>query len=167
MSYLVNYGGELSIHSYICPFSFEGVYTSVNSNCHMHIRNIYVLFVTHRTHLTRDDVFTHMSALTAMSFLTLDYRRAFSDDTYDSNTVSDIAIESTVELSLKFTETELRMYLGKLFEWKDLSVHDEDKYPNARSVVFYQLLSKLGGTVDTHTHLHIYISYSSDTYHFC
>ena len=134
------------IHSFIC--------VSINSYDHMYIRNINVLFVSHRTYLTRDDVFTHMSALTAMSFLTLDYRRAFSDDTYDSNTVSDVAIESSVELSLKFTETELRMYLGKLFEWKDLSVHDEDKYPKARSVVFYQLLSKLGGTIYIHTHIH-------------
>ena len=86
-----------------------------------------------------------MPALTKMSFLALDYRRAYLDNTEESRVVSDVALESTVELSLKFTETELQMYLGRLSEWKDFSVENEEKFPHARSIIFYKLMSKLGG----------------------
>ena len=106
----------------------------------------FEFILLHRSRLTRELVLQHMSTLTTLSFFTLDYRRAYLDDTQDSEIVSDIAIESSVELLLKFTEPELRMYLGKLSEWKDLSVEAKERFPHARSVIFYKLLSKLGGT---------------------
>ena len=98
-----------------------------------------------------------MSALTAISFLTLDYRRVYAEEYEESRVVSEKALDSSVDLSMKFTEIELRVFLGKLSEWKDLTIAD-DKSPQGRSVVFYKLLSKLGGIYTyTYTYMYVYI----------
>ena len=106
--------------------------------------------------LNRETVTQYLSFLNSIATLTLDYRRAFGDRTYQSNDVDDAAANAIVTLNLKFTEIELRSFLSRLAEWKDLSGESgEENKPEinklgydwkneSRSVVFFNLVSKLG-----------------------
>ena len=128
---------------------------NINMLILIYSRLLYSLTYMNRSHLSREQVLQYMSALTAISFLTLDYRRVYANEYEESRIVSEKALDSSVDLSMKFTEIELRVYLGKLSEWKDLTIAD-DKSPQGRSVVFYKLLSKLGG-IYTYIYIYIYI----------
>ena len=62
----------------------------------------------------------------------------------EAEAVNEMALESVLELSLKFTEFELRSFLVKLGEWKSITITKGGWQEDARAVMFYRLLSKLG-----------------------
>lgn len=112
--------------------------------------------------LDRMAVSNYVSYLTTLATLVLDYRRVYGDQTDAANAVDEIAVSAVVELSLKFTEMELKSFLTRLFDWKDCQFNSNklidasegvelnDKINNikdwraySRGVTFYHLISGL------------------------
>lgn len=100
--------------------------------------------------LTRDIILQFLPQLSSIAILALDYRRAFGDLSNEADIVDESAVSAVVILSLKFTEIELRGFLARLSEWRDI-VNDADSGTgnsdyklSSRSVVFFRLVAKLG-----------------------
>jgi hypothetical protein len=95
--------------------------------------------------LDRPTLSTCLPDVTALVILTLDYRREYgSCDNVAADEVDEIAVGSAVDFCLKLTEQELKGFLVKLIEWRDL--YDEDPMHSkryARGVVFFQLVAAL------------------------
>lgn len=98
--------------------------------------------------LTRDTVTQFMPQLNSMATLVLDYRRALGDGSPASDAVDTAAVDAIIELSMKFTEIELRSFLARLAEWRDIQDEsasaENDWKVDARPAVFYRLGAKLG-----------------------
>jgi hypothetical protein len=76
--------------------------------------------------LERLDVTTHLGDLCSMTVLFLDYRRVYGDGSVEVTEVEEAVSESLVELSVKMTETELRSFLSRLDEWKDVDMSGDN-----------------------------------------
>ena len=70
--------------------------------------------------LDRSTVVAHLSPLSSLATLLLDYRRVFGDQSAAAAEVDSAAADAVVELCLKLTETELRSFLTRLAEWRDV-----------------------------------------------
>eukprot|EP01038_Epipyxis_sp_PR26KG_P011017 gene11017-14796_t len=114
----------------------------------------YLLFLGELCqNLDRSIVKQEMTNLTKLSIQCLDYRRV-----YGSNFIAEIRDEidiiisnSIVELCLKLTESELKIILLKMMEWKDITMEESEERGEgdswklyARSISYYQLLYALG-----------------------
>jgi hypothetical protein len=74
--------------------------------------------------LDRPTVVQHLTALSSLATLSLDYRRAHGDQSIGADTVDDAVAESVVRLCLKLTETELKGFLARLAEWRDIDTSE-------------------------------------------
>lgn len=74
------------------------------------------------TNLDRQTIVAHMQSLIVIATLLLDYHRVYGDRSELSMTISTISSEAIIELLLKFTETELKSFLLKLSEWRDIFI---------------------------------------------
>jgi len=72
------------------------------------------------TNMDRVSVSNYSSNLCSLATLTLDYRRVYGEQTPDSDGVDDVAVAAVVSLCLKFTEVEVKLFLVRLVEWKDI-----------------------------------------------
>lgn len=80
--------------------------------------------------LDRTTVVAHMGPLSTLATLLLDYRRVFGDQSAEANEVDAAAADAVVEMCLKLTESELKSFLTRLAEWRD--VRFKPKAPAAR-----------------------------------
>lgn len=120
-------------------------------------RQLSILF----RRLDRSEVVTHLGNLCAICVLYLDYRRVYGDGSEESAQVEAAAVEATVELSIKLTENELKSFLVRLEEWRDVKHIDDDEdedggndndeddtlnkaKSHSRGVCFYHFMSVLG-----------------------
>jgi hypothetical protein len=77
--------------------------------------------------LDRPTVVAHLPALSTLATLLLDYRRVFGDQSAASGEVDAAAADAVVELCLKLTETELKSFLVRLAEWRDVRFASKKK----------------------------------------
>jgi hypothetical protein len=70
--------------------------------------------------LDRTTVVAHLAELSSLATLLLDYRRVFGDQSSAATEVDAAATDAVVELCLKLTESELKSFLTKLAEWRDV-----------------------------------------------
>lgn len=75
--------------------------------------------------LDRPAVVAHMQTLCGMGMLLLDYRRAFGDLGSAADLVEETVVAAVGQFSLKLTESELRSFLVRLADWKDIVVSGE------------------------------------------
>lgn len=77
-------------------------------------------------HVERNHVVAHMSDLCSLVVLLLDYRRVYQDGSSECAKTENAIINMSIELCIKFTETELRAFLTRLAEWRDVDMVDDD-----------------------------------------
>jgi hypothetical protein len=78
------------------------------------------------TSLDRPAIAQYSSNLCSLATLMLDYRRVYGDQSEEAASVDEIAINAVVSLSLKFTEAELKSFLTRLHDWKDVQLYAND-----------------------------------------
>lgn len=96
----------------------------------------------------RKVITSHISNLCTMATLTLDYRRVYGDQLVAGNEVDDTAVHGVVEFCLKLTESELKSFVVRLAEWKDVKIVSETSAEqgwrsHSRSVMYYSLIASL------------------------
>jgi len=91
--------------------------------------------------LDRPTVLANLNDLSTLAALILDYRRAYGDDSKESDEAQAEIISAVIVMCLKLTESELKTFLAKLGEWRDSQLVTEGFA--SRGVVFYQLLNAL------------------------
>jgi U3 small nucleolar RNA-associated protein 10 len=117
---------------------------------HMAARRLCELLSELWEKFSRETILQFMPQLSSIAILALDYRRAFGDRSLEGDLVDDSAVRSVIVLALKFTEIELRGFLARLSEWRDLACESDDLHEgkswkeSSRSVVFFRLVAKLG-----------------------
>jgi hypothetical protein len=70
--------------------------------------------------LDRTTVVAHLAPLSTLATLLLDYRRVFGDQSPAAAEVDAAASDAVVELCLKLTESELKSFMTRLAEWRDI-----------------------------------------------
>jgi hypothetical protein len=106
--------------------------------------------------LDRTTVVAHLAPLSTLATLLLDYRRVFGDQSPAAAEVDAAASDAVVELCLKLTESELKSFMTRLAEWRDVKfklkllsngendpAHDWRRY--ARAVSYFSLADALMG----------------------
>ena len=95
--------------------------------------------------LDRPTVLAHITNLSGLATLLLDYRRVYGDQSEEMDTMNEVIIEAVLELCLKFTEVELKNFLARLSEWRDIDLGIEkdcwQKY--SRTLIYFQLVTSL------------------------
>jgi len=102
--------------------------------------------------MDRPAVVSHLGVLSSLATLLLDYRRVYGDHTEGASEVDDAIGGAIVELCLKLTETELKSFLLRLAEWRDVVFNSDgvdDWRTRARSVSYYSLVDCLIGKLKT------------------
>lgn len=96
--------------------------------------------------MDRPAVISQLGVLSSLATLLLDYRRVFGDHSAEASAVDHAVGGAIVELCLKLTETELKSFLLRLAEWRDVVFTTEaadDWRTRARSVSYYSLVDCL------------------------
>lgn len=95
--------------------------------------------------LDRPTVLSHITNLSGLATLLLDYRRVYGDQSEMTDSVNDVIVEAVVELCLKFTEVELKNFLARLSEWRDIDLGIEQKewQKYSRALTYFQLIKLL------------------------
>jgi hypothetical protein len=102
--------------------------------------------------MDRPAVISQLGVLSSLATLLLDYRRVFGDHSVEASAVDHAVGGAIVELCLKLTETELKSFLLRLAEWRDVVFSTEavdDWRSRARSVSYYSLVDCLIGKLKT------------------
>ena len=102
--------------------------------------------------MDRPAVISQLGVLSSLATLLLDYRRVFGDHSAEASAVDHAVGGAIVELCLKLTETELKSFLLRLAEWRDVVFTFEavdDWRSRARSVSYYSLVDCLIGKLKT------------------
>ena len=103
--------------------------------------------------MDRPAVTSQLGVLSSLATLLLDYRRVFGDHTEEASSVDHAVGGAIVELCLKLTETELKSFLLRLAEWRDVvfapSEAADEWRTRARSVSYYSLVDCLLGKLKT------------------
>jgi hypothetical protein len=102
--------------------------------------------------LDRTTVVANLAELSSLATLLLDYRRVFGDQSTAATEVDAAATDAVVELCLKLTESELKSFLTKLAEWRDVKFKlkqtadgTEEWRRYARAVSYFSLADALMG----------------------
>ncbi len=107
--------------------------------------------------LDRATVVAHLGPLSTLATLLLDYRRVFGDQSEAAAEVDTASADAVVELCLKLTESELKSFLTRLAEWRDVKFkpkkdangeplsEDADWRKYARAVSYFSLTDVLMG----------------------
>jgi len=105
--------------------------------------------------LDRATVVAHLGPLSTLATLLLDYRRVFGDQSAAAAEVDAASADAVVELCLKLTESELKSFLSRLAEWRDVKFktkkdangevlsEDADWRKYARAVSYFSLTDVL------------------------
>ena len=95
--------------------------------------------------LDRPTVLAHITNLSGLATLLLDYRRVYGDLSESTDSVNDVIIEAVLELCLKFTEVELKNFLARLSEWRDIDLGSDQKewQKYSRTLTYFQLVKLL------------------------
>lgn len=102
--------------------------------------------------LDRNTVVAHLHGLSTIATLLMDYRRVHGDQSEEAGEVDDTVADAVVELCLKLTESELKAFLARLSEWRDVDMTSDSTAGEAtetewrqyaRAVSFYALIEAL------------------------
>jgi hypothetical protein len=105
--------------------------------------------------LDRSTVVQHIIPLSSLATISLDYRRAYGDQSEAATEVDYSVSDAVVQLCLKLTESELKSLLSKMAEWRDIDVESDKNGNNknenddklwkkySRGVSYYSLVSLL------------------------
>ena len=92
--------------------------------------------------LDRNYLSSSLSDVSSLVIITLDYRRQYGASEMPES-VDEAIVGSALEFCIKLTEAELKAFLIKLIEWKDLHDDDNSRKRYARGTTFFQLMSAL------------------------
>ncbi len=113
------------------------------------------------TALDRSTVVNHMQSLSLLMITSLNYRTLYGDQTGDGDAVDSVAVDCCIELCLKFTESELKVFINRLMEWCGgsdnsaavplvASYGSDSKWKRySKHVVFYSLMKSLNNCLRT------------------
>ena len=108
--------------------------------------------------LDRSTVIAQLQELSTIATLLLDYRRLYGDQSLVGISVDKAISDAIIEFCLKLTETELRNFILRLAEWRDMSditssiviaannnddKQDEKWRMHSRAVTFYTVIESL------------------------
>lgn len=92
--------------------------------------------------LDRNFLAHSLNEVSSLVVITLDYRRQYGDSAMPES-VDEAIVGSAVEFCMKLTEAELKMFLMKLLEWKNLLSDEASNKRFARGTTFFHLVSAL------------------------